>query len=113
MRFRPAHAFEPRIGGVLVLICSAVIGAISYWYPWYLCTYHAAPDDRYPVIIGVPFWFLASGLACWGLFELLRGVMRGPQRVGNAVFVVCGVLLALGGISPIVMFLKSLLTEGL
>jgi NhaP-type Na+/H+ or K+/H+ antiporter len=38
---------EVRFGAILFLVCANGIAAIAYWYPWYLCRYHAAPDDRY------------------------------------------------------------------
>src|SRR5438445_616750 len=71
---------EDRIGALIFLVCADVMAAIAYWYPWYVSTRYAAPDDRYGFVLlfGFPFWFLAGGISAWALFRLLRALVRGP-----------------------------------
>jgi hypothetical protein len=105
-RIGDALVFEDRLGGILFLTCSAVMAGIAFWYPWYLCTYYAAPDDRYGVAIlfAFPFYFIGAGIGAVALFRLLRAVIRGRRCVTNGIFAVCGVLLALIGFSPLLMY---------
>jgi hypothetical protein len=96
---------EERVGAMLLLLCSVVMAGIAYWYPWYLSTYHSAPDDRYgfAILLALPFWFVGAGLSAIALFRLLRAVVRGQRDIANWVLAICGALLALGGFSPLVM----------
>jgi hypothetical protein len=101
-----ALVLEDRVGSILFLGCSAMMAGISYWYPWYLSTYHAAPDDRYgfAILFAFPFYFIGAGIAGVALFRLSRAVIRGRHCIANDIFAVCGVLLALIGFSPLLMF---------
>jgi hypothetical protein len=82
------------------------MAGIAYWYPWYLCTYHAAPDDRYgfAILFAFPFYFIGAGISGVALYRLLRVIIREQRSIANGVFAVCGVLLALAGFTPILMF---------
>jgi len=86
------YRFEERVGMVILLACTAILAGIVYWYPWYLCTYHSAPDDRYgfALMSAFPFWS--------------RAAMQAQRTVGNGLLFVCGALLGLVGFSPLVMF---------
>src|SRR5882724_4778360 len=98
--------FEERLGYVLLLACTAVLAVIVYWYPWYLCTYYSAPDERYgfAIMYAFPFWFIGPGVAGLTVFKLLRAVLAGQRTTGNIALAACGVLLAVTGCSPIIMF---------
>ena len=108
-----AYSFEDRLAEIFVLLASAVIAAIAYWYPWYLCTYHSAPDDRYGFAIGAvfPFWFIGPGIAAWAAFRLWRAVVRRQRDISNVAFAICGGLLALVGLSPLLMYAVSILAR--
>jgi hypothetical protein len=108
---RDKLAFEDRVGGILLLFCLAAMAGIAYWYPWYLCTYHSAPDDRYgfAMIYALPFWFIGPALAGRALFRLMRAVSRAQHTFANSLFAAVGVLLALVAFSPVVMFSWSIL----
>jgi hypothetical protein len=95
---------EERTGSILFLLCSAVMAGIAYWYPWYLCTYYSAPDDRYgfAMLPALPFYFIGPGIAGVALFRLVK-VLRGNWSVPNVIFAMCGSLLALVGVSPLIM----------
>jgi hypothetical protein len=94
---------EVRSGAILFLLCANVIAAIACWYPWYLCTYHAAPDDRYGVAMAFsfPFWFLGAGISAWALFHLVKAAFRVERDAVNFLYVILGCFLALGGFSPL------------
>ena len=102
---------EVRIGAILFLLCANVMAAIDYWYPWYLCTYHAAPDDRYGFAIeaGFPFWFVGAGISAWALFHLIRAVFGGKRSLLNVLCATLGILLAVGGFLPLIVFCGRLL----
>jgi len=101
-----ALVLEDRVGSLLFLVCADLMAAIAYWYPWYLYTYHSAPDDRYgfAILFAFPFYFIGAGIAGVALFRLLRAVIRGQRCIANSIFAVCGTLLALVGFSPLLMF---------
>jgi len=103
--WRDSLQLEERWGSILFLFCSAILAGIDYWYPWYLCTYHASPDDRYgfAILFAFPFYFVGAGIAGLALFRLLRVVIREQRGAANWTFAVCGVLLALAGFSPLLM----------
>jgi hypothetical protein len=96
---------EERVGAILFLFCSAVMAGIAYWYPWYLCTYHAAPDDRYgfALLFALPFYYIGAAISGVALFRLVRVVIRGQHRIADGIFMFCGVLLAVAGFSPLLM----------
>jgi|SRR6266850_1759159 len=96
---------EVRIGAILFLICANVMAAIDYWYPIYLCTYHAAPDDRYgfAMAFACPFWFLGAGISAWALFHLIRAVFQAERSIVNVLYAISGSLLSVGGFSPLLM----------
>jgi len=100
------YRFEERVGMVILLACTAILAGIVYWYPWYLCTYHSAPDDRYgfALMSAFPFWFAGPAFAGWALLPLSRAAMQAQRTVGNGLLFVCGALLGLVGFSPLVMF---------
>ncbi len=109
---RAAIPLEERLGSILFLTCSGMLAGIAFWYPWYLCTYHAAPDDRYGFVLmyAMPLWFLGPGMAGVALVRLLQVVRRPPLTIPNLVIAVCGIALALPGCSPILtMLFRSLL----
>jgi len=104
-RTRGALVLEDRVASMLFLVCSTVIAAIGYWYPWYLSTYHASPDDRYGFVImnALPFYFIGAGIAVVALFRLMRVVAQAQRSAANGVLPLCAVLLALIGFSPLLM----------
>jgi hypothetical protein len=101
-----ALVLEDRLGGILFLSCSAIMAVVAFWYPWYLCVYHAAPDDRYgfALLFAFPFYLFGAAVAGMALFRLLRSVIGGSCTVSNGVYAFCGVLLAFIGFSPLIMF---------
>jgi hypothetical protein len=98
--------FEERVGCVLLLGCTAILAAIVYWYPWYLCTYYSAPDDRYGFALAYafPFWFIGPAFADWALLRLSRAAMQAQRTLGNGLLFFSVVLLGLVGFSPLVVF---------
>jgi hypothetical protein len=104
---------EDRIGAVLFLFCSAVMAGIAYWYPWYLATYYSAPDDRYgmAMFFALPFYLVGAVIAGVALSRLLRATLRGPRNGANTVYIICGSLLALLGLSPIFMLGWTILSR--
>jgi len=98
-------ALEERIGAILLLICANVIGIISYWYPWYIATRYAAPDDRMGItlFLGFPFWFAGAGISAWALFRLGRALFQRERSLSNVIYGISGVTLAVAGFSPLVM----------
>ena len=114
MAGRPADTapvLEDRVGGILFLLCADVLGVIAYWYPYYVITHYAAPDDRFGgfILFGIPFYIAGAGLSGWALFCLGRAVIRGRRSLVNAVYAICGVLLAAVGFSPLVMFARKII----
>ena len=106
--------FEERIGAILFLASSAVLAGIAYWYPCYVATYHAYEDDRYGFVIlfAFPFYFIGAAISGIAFYRLMRVVMRGKRGRADAAFVVCGSMLALAGISPLVMIGWGMLSIG-
>ena len=100
------YTFEERVGALLLLLGSVSIAGIAYWYPWYLCTYHSSPDDRYGMAImyAFPFWFIGPGMAGSAMFQLLKALAQRQLTLINACFAICGGLLALIGFSPLFMY---------
>jgi hypothetical protein len=107
------YAFEDRVGAILLLLCTAIMAGVAYWYPWYLCTYHSAPDDRYgfAIMYAFPFWFIGPALASRALFRLLKAVSRGGRNVANVLFAVSGTALGFASLSPIWMLAWSTLSK--
>lgn len=105
------YKFEERVGAVLFLFCAAIMAGIAYWYPWYLCTYHSAPDDRYgfAMIAALPFWFAAPGIAGWAAARLFRAVRRERCTVANSAFAIFGGLMGVIGFSPALMLVGRLM----
>src|SRR5438874_1878566 len=102
---RPSGAIlEDRVGGVLFLLCADVMGLIAYWYPRYVITHYAAPDDRFggAIVFGIPFYIAGAGISGWALFCLGRAVLRGRRNVANAAYSIGGLLLGAAGFSPLV-----------
>ena len=96
---------EVRIGAILFLLCTNVMAAIDYWYPLYLCTYHAAPDDRYGMAMSaaLPFWFLGAGISAWALFHVIRAIFHRDRIFVNILYATFGLALALGGFYPLLV----------
>lgn len=107
---RPTPVLEERVGGILMLVCTVVMVAIAFWYPWYVSTYHSAPDDRYgaAMMLGFPFWFIGPALAGRAWLRLMQAVVRHRRDAANIAFAVCGFLLALATFSPWFMILWRL-----
>jgi hypothetical protein len=101
----PLPVLEDRVGAILFLVCADIMGAIAFWYPLYVTTRYAAPDDRFGgvFLFGFPFYFAGAGLSAWALFRLVRALVRGQRSLCNAIYGLCGILLALAGFSPLVM----------
>jgi hypothetical protein len=108
---RANYRFEDRLGAVLMLFCMTVLQAIAYWYPLYLCAYHASPDDRYgfAMLYAFPFWVGGLVIAGRAAFRLLRAVVWGGGTVSNVTFALIGGALALTSLSPALTFIYSLL----
>jgi hypothetical protein len=85
-----------------VLRCSAVLAVLTYWYPWYLATYHASEDDRYVFVF--PLYCIGAAMSAIGFYRLMKAVVRGKCGIADVAFAVCGGLLAAVGFSSLTMF---------
>jgi hypothetical protein len=112
---RLSYRFDVRLGGTLILISAAVMAVISYWYPWYLCTHHSSPDDRYGIamVAAFPFWFIGPAIAGRALFRIFAAFLRGKRTAADYGVCICAGFLALAGFSPLLMFTwNTLLPQG-
>lgn len=111
--FPGALVLEERLGSILFLFASAIMAGIAFWYPWYLCTYHSAPDDRYgfALVFAIPFYFVGAWVAGAGLVRLTRSLLTAQRSLTNGVVGSLGLVLGLIGLSPIIMLSWKLMTR--
>lgn len=105
-RGRFDFVLEERVGAILLLMCSAALASVMYWYPWYVATHHASEDDRYGMVFmfAFPFYFLGAAVAGVALYRLIKAVSREKRGGTDIVFSIGGSVLALVGFSPLLMF---------
>jgi hypothetical protein len=111
--FPGALAFKEPLGSILFLLCSAIMAGIGFWYPWYLCTYHSAPDDRYgfALVFAIPFYFVGAWIAGAGLNRLTKELLKARLGLTSGAVGILGLVLALIAFSPIIVFSWRLMTK--